>query len=221
MLLLLLLLLLLLSSWSSWSPWCEQGKRYLFSKGADSKIYSKLAPQSSVSATEWDAMQRTLAAATRHMSSWGEDGLRTLCFGYRRLTDEEFESWFAEYNAALRNDEEKVRQCALRRLVVAQCAHTDRCGAAVRCCAQAKFDRHITPNAIDTAMDRIESLLVLQGATANEDRLQEDVPETIATLVDAGVKVRLLRGSSFWLAVAVPCRDDLPAPVAADLDAHG
>ncbi len=28
-----------------------------------------------------------------------------------------------------------------------------------------------------------------QGATANEDRLQEDVPETISTLAEAGVKV--------------------------------
>ena len=32
----------------------------------------------------------------------------------------------------------------------------------------------------------------MQGATANEDRLQEHVPETIASLADAGIKVRAL-----------------------------
>jgi phospholipid-transporting ATPase len=139
---------------------------------------------------------------SKYLSAWGEDGLRTLCFAYRSIPEEEFESWFEVYNAALRNDAEK-----------------------------AKFDRKVFPNAIDDAMNAIEQGFILQvglavtlvggaevgkvvrlpnsyelahnptstrsilyslgqGATANEDRLQEEVPETISTLAEAGVKVR-------------------------------
>jgi hypothetical protein len=68
-----------------------------------------------------------------HLKAWGEDGLRTLCFAYRRIPDDEYVQWLAQYNAALRNDDEK-----------------------------AKFDRKILPNAIDEAMDLLETNLILQ-----------------------------------------------------------
>lgn len=42
--------------------------------------------------------------------------------------------------------------------------------------------------------DRFERGLVLLGATAVEDRLQDNVPETINDLQDAGIKIWMLTG---------------------------
>ncbi len=95
----------------------------MLSKGADSKIFSKLAPGG----------ENITAATSGYLAAWGEDGLRTLCFGYRQIPEDEFEVWFERYSAALRDDAEK-----------------------------AKFDRKIFPNAIDDAMTAIESGLLLQ-----------------------------------------------------------
>jgi hypothetical protein len=45
-------------------------------------------------------------------------------------------------------------------------------------------------------MAEMESNLLLQGATANEDRLQEDVPQTIALLAEAGIQFFMLTGAT-------------------------
>ena len=42
---------------------------------------------------------------------------------------------------------------------------------------------------LDRAAEMIEKDLVLLGATAIEDKLQDGVPETIATLAMAGIKI--------------------------------
>lgn len=42
--------------------------------------------------------------------------------------------------------------------------------------------------------DRFERDLVLLGATAVEDRLQDNVPQTIFDLQDAGIKIWMLTG---------------------------
>ena len=48
--------------------------------------------------------------------------------------------------------------------------------------------------ALDAAAEEIEQGLVLLGATAIEDKLQDGVPETIATLQEAGMRVWVLTG---------------------------
>lgn len=59
------------------------------------------------------------------------------------------------------------------------------------------------PNLIDDLMDRIEGSLVLQGATANEDKLQPGVPETIAQLARAGIRVWMVTGDKQETAVNI------------------
>jgi P-type E1-E2 ATPase len=44
-------------------------------------------------------------------------------------------------------------------------------------------------NAIDNCMDKIERNLEILGATAIEDKLQDGVPQTIAHLREASIKV--------------------------------
>jgi phospholipid-transporting ATPase len=56
---------------------------------------------------------------------------------------------------------------------------------------------------IDELAERVESDLVLVGATAIEDKLQEKVPETIAFLRTAGIKVWVLTGDKVETAVNI------------------
>lgn len=48
--------------------------------------------------------------------------------------------------------------------------------------------------ALDAAAEQIEKDMLLLGATAIEDKLQDGVPETIATLQEAGIRVWVLTG---------------------------
>lgn len=52
-------------------------------------------------------------------------------------------------------------------------------------------------------MDEVEQGLSLQGATANEDKLQVGVPDTIATLARAGVRTWMLTGDKEETAVNI------------------
>jgi magnesium-transporting ATPase (P-type) len=57
-------------------------------------------------------------------------------------------------------------------------------------------------------MEEIESELNLVGVTAIEDKLQDRVPDTIATLIAAGIKVWMITGDKQETAIniAVSCR---------------
>lgn len=55
-------------------------------------------------------------------------------------------------------------------------------------------------------MNEIEMDLELIGVTAIEDKLQDEVPESIATMLDAGVKVLLRPSLALVLAATLqPC----------------
>ena len=55
--------------------------------------------------------------------------------------------------------------------------------------------------AIERANEMIEHSLVILGATALEDKLQEGVPDAIETLHQAGIKLWILTGACAWLGV--------------------
>jgi magnesium-transporting ATPase (P-type) len=59
------------------------------------------------------------------------------------------------------------------------------------------------PNHIDELMEAVESSLQLQGATANEDKLQPGVPDTIAQLARAGIRVWMVTGDKQETAVNI------------------
>ncbi|CAH1759985.1 12143_t:CDS:2 [Entrophospora sp. SA101] len=56
---------------------------------------------------------------------------------------------------------------------------------------------------IEEACEMIEHSLILMGGTAIEDRLQEGVPETIATLAQAGIKLWVLTGDKVETAINI------------------
>jgi phospholipid-transporting ATPase len=112
------------------------GRIRLFTKGADTVIFERLAPSQPFS-------EPTLV----HLEDYATEGLRTLCLAYRDISEQEV------YD-------------------------------------QAASQMSGRAEALDRAAEVIEQNLVLLGATAIEDKLQEGVPDTIHTLQQAGIKVR-------------------------------
>jgi phospholipid-translocating P-type ATPase (flippase) len=100
----------------------------------------------------------------KHVDTLAADGLRTLVLAHKWLTQSEFEKWSESM--------QKVEAMADE---------------------QAKRKRQM-PNLIDRTMDEIEHGVELIGATAIEDKLQVGVPDTIASLAIAGIKIWILTG---------------------------
>ncbi|KAF2302852.1 hypothetical protein GH714_009298 [Hevea brasiliensis] len=68
----------------------EEGKIFLLCKGADSVIFDRLA----------DNGRAYQQATTSHLSSYAEDGLRTLAFAYRRIDQADYEQWNSIFTKA-------------------------------------------------------------------------------------------------------------------------
>ena len=89
---------------------------------------------------------------------------------------------------------------------------------------------------LETVSDAIERDLSLIGGTAIEDRLQDGVPDTIALLADAGIKLWVLTGDKVETAINIgfscnllsnemdlivfKVEDDTPEAAGAELDKH-
>ena len=135
----------------------DTNRIFLFCKGADSVIYSRL------KAAEQPELRQ---ATAEHLEMFAREGLRTLCIAQRELSVEEYNAWNKEHDlaaAAAQNREEKLEQVS----------------------------------------DKIERELTLLGGTAIEDRLQDGVPDTIALLGDAGIKLWVLTGDKVETAINI------------------
>ncbi|KDO29142.1 hypothetical protein SPRG_05385 [Saprolegnia parasitica CBS 223.65] len=114
-----------------------------------------------------------LAATSTHINVFAEEGLRTLTIAMRELDEDVYASWHRRYHVAL-ND-----------------------------LAEIEKRKREAPNAIDACMEELETNLELLGATAIEDKLQPGVPDTIATLADAGIKIWVLTGDKEETAINI------------------
>lgn len=136
----------------------------LFCKGADSKIYSLLRPTESMGRRDGEEEARVRRKTREQFSEWGNTGLRVLCFAWKRMSEDDAKGWLQEYNKAMSNMAERQLQ------------------------DQGK------ENQIDKLCEEMESDLLLQGAVAIEDQLQEFVPETLSRLEEAGIRVWMVTG---------------------------
>ena len=68
---------------------------------------------------------------------------------------------------------------------------------------QKELRRQKKPNQIDQLQFNVENGLILQGATAIEDSLQEGVPEALAQLTDAGIHVWMITGDKPNTAISI------------------
>ncbi|KAG7381162.1 Phospholipid-transporting ATPase IA [Phytophthora pseudosyringae] len=109
----------------------------------------------------------------RHIDQYAEDGLRTLTIAIREIERSYYAEWANRFHDAQNNLNEIDKR---------------------------KKD---LPNAIDECMNEIERDLELLGATAIEDKLQSGVPDAIANLACAGIKIWVLTGDKEETAINI------------------
>ncbi|CAH0515610.1 unnamed protein product [Peronospora belbahrii] len=119
------------------------------------------------------AIKHTRNLTLQHMEQFASEGLRTLVIGSTDIDSRFLESWIIKYRTAI-ND---MRQIDLR--------------------------RNGEENDIDRLMEEIEVNLDILGATAIEDRLQADVPDTIYKLRQASIKIWMLTGDKEETAINI------------------
>ena len=108
---------------------------------------------------------------------FGSGATRAICGSIAVTQPDAFREWLAAYEAASADPEQK------------------------------ELRKQKKPNALDRLEFEMENGLVLQGATAIEDSLQEGVPEALAQLSDAGIHVWMITGDKVGTAknIAVAC----------------
>lgn len=131
----------------------ETDSYILYTKGADTEMFKKS------SQTDHEHFETAL-------KEYSIQGWRTLVFGYKILTNDQFEFYLKILNDA-RNDILKREE------------------------------------RLNEAFDIIESELIMSGVTAVEDKLQEQVAETIQSLREAGIKIWVLTGDKLETAVNI------------------
>ncbi|KAF1784074.1 P-type ATPase, N-terminal [Phytophthora cactorum] len=109
----------------------------------------------------------------RHIDQYAEDGLRTLTIAVREIDPSYYFEWATRFHDAQNNLNEIDKR---------------------------KKD---LPNEIDACMNEIECDLELLGATAIEDKLQSGVPDAIANLACAGIKIWVLTGDKEETAINI------------------
>ncbi|KAI8801118.1 hypothetical protein BJ742DRAFT_838872, partial [Cladochytrium replicatum] len=70
---------------------CPNGQVKLYTKGADTVIFERLAADNNAS---------MLDATTVHLEEYASEGLRTLCIAYRDIPNDEYTNWAAIYDKA-------------------------------------------------------------------------------------------------------------------------
>ncbi|ETV92051.1 hypothetical protein H310_13577 [Aphanomyces invadans] len=114
-----------------------------------------------------------VATTFEQLQSFADDGLRTLTIAKKTIPTAYYHQWTKRYKAA--------------------CASLD----------QIEKRKNGQANDIDACMVELEQDLVLLGATAIEDKLQDNVPRAIARLMEAGMKVWVLTGDKQETAINI------------------
>ncbi|RHZ39029.1 hypothetical protein DYB31_000230 [Aphanomyces astaci] len=119
------------------------------------------------------AVLRVRDQTLEHMETFASEGLRTLVIAHAVVDRAKYTAWSAEYKKASNN------------------------------MAEIEKRRRGDPNQIDALMDAMETDLEVLGATAIEDKLQSGVPDAIAKLRDASIKVWMLTGDKEETAINI------------------
>lgn len=151
----------------------DDSRLFLLSKGADSVIFERLKP---------GAGEELKQVTEKHLDEFASQGLRTLTLAYKVIKGELFSVILWSLGAKFPISEDEYNAWS-GRYHEAMAAIDDR---------EAK---------IDALSDELEQDLRLLGATAIEDRLQDGVPETIADLKRAGIKIWVATGDKLETAI--------------------
>lgn len=79
---------------------CPDGHIKLFTKGADTVIYERLAANQSFSEPTLVHLEVSSRSDKADKQDYATEGLRTLCLAYRDISEEEYSKWSAIYDSA-------------------------------------------------------------------------------------------------------------------------
>lgn len=144
------------------------GSIIMFTKGADSVILERLDESAKTT-------QAYLKATKSHLDEFSKVGLRTLLFGTKSLSEDEWHSFYQQWHEASTRIEGR-------------------------------------DEALDELADDFERDLALVGASAIEDKLQDGVPDTIANLRKAGIKIWVITGDKQETAINIGYSSKLLTP---------
>jgi phospholipid-transporting ATPase len=123
-----------------------------------------------------------ITTTNAQVEQFSEEGLRCLLVGSVEIEDDWYNKWRAKYHEAKTN------------------------------LAELEKKKKLQPNAIESLEDEIEANIDLIGATALEDRLQDGVPEAIALMAKAGIKIWVLTGDKEGTAINIAVACNLVQP---------
>ena len=177
------------------------GDIIMMTKGADSAILERLATCSSKQMKVASKSPRgytngsmksilrlyqdqgeILDSTIAHLNQYAVEGLRCLLVTCKHLQEETFLQWQEKYKFASTNLE-----------IINMMKRGEK-------------------NDIEDLENEIESDLILLGGTAMEDRLQDGVPDSIATLASAGIKIWMLTGDKEETAINIAIACNLLKP---------
>ena len=122
-----------------------------------------------------------------HLSQFASEGLRTLCCAVVEIDEKTYQEWNKKY------------LIASKKSITIYCIYR----------YNEALTMNVGPNGmsreeyIDEMKSKIESNLNLLGSTAIEDKLQDEVPETIDTLLRAGIHIWVLTGDKKETAINI------------------
>ena len=130
-----------------------------------------------------------LNATNHHLDDFAVKGLRTLNYAYKDISNKEYDEWKKEHKIA--------ETAIIEREVSLSNLHSflEGLGSAARRWNFILHQYYFFQEKIDEVAAKLERDLILVGATAIEDKLQDGVPETIANLLQANIKVWILTGT--------------------------
>lgn len=153
----------------------EDGRIFLLTKGADNVIFERLKP----------GVNDELREITgRHLDEFASEGLRTLTLAYKVIS-------------------------GMPTLIQGSCTFVlmicleDQYESWAERYAEAGVSLQDREEKVASVCEEIEKDFRLLGATAIEDRLQDGVPETIADLKTAGIKIWVATGDKLETAIAI------------------
>jgi len=152
------------------------GQLHLFVKGADTSVMPFVDYNS---CPYFDETQN-------HIDRFSDQGLRTLVFAGRKLTEEEYEVWNEKYQEAQLMSE--GREKAMLQLAA---------------CLEESHEEAGQQSALFDVSVSYRKCLELHGVTALEDKLQENVGDTIAQLAKAMIKIWVLTGDKLETAINI------------------
>lgn len=155
----------------------EAGKKWIYTKGAESYVFPLCANSSADMVTKTD----------NHISDFARLGLRTLAIARREIPETEYQEFVTSLAQANSSLENRKQLC-------------DECYSKIESSKWAMLSANQTTMYILTDLD-------LLGATAVEDALQDDVADTLVSLQAAGIKIWVLTGDKVETAlnIALSC----------------